>query len=120
MMELGRTRTFRTGLALVALVVATAALGLALLASEPKIPEIPAPAPRIQRATEQEMERAWENLVDAIQREDQVEALRIAEWLDEQRGFEAHVIIITKIVQDWCALNGQESDFCKEEDSETE
>ena len=116
-MELGRTRTFGTGLALLALVVAAAALSLALLASGPKVPEIPVPAPKIQQATEQEMKQARENLVDAIRREDQVEALRIAEWLDEQRGFEAHVIVITKIVQEWCAHSSQEWDFCKEGDN---
>lgn len=117
-MELGRTRTFGTGLALAALVVAAAALGLALLVSGPKVPEIPVSVPRGQQATEQEMEEAWENLVDAIRREDQEEALRIAEWLDEQHNLKAKAHI-TGVVQDWCALSGQELDFCQEEDSET-
>jgi len=116
-MELGRTSTSKMGLGLIALIVALAALWLAFSASGPKVPEIPVPVPKVQRATEQEMEQARENLVDAIWRRDQVEALRIAEWLDEQHGFEAHVIVITKVVRDWCALNGQELDFCKEEDS---
>jgi hypothetical protein len=53
--------------------------------------------------------------VDAIQREDQVEALRIAEWLDEQHGLKTHA---TEVVQDWCKHKSQSWDFCEEEDNE--
>jgi len=91
-------RTPRTSLALMAL-MATAAvmIGLLFLAPSLETPDVPIPAPKAQ-AIEQEMEQAWENLVDAIRREDQVEALRIAEWLDKQHGLKKHA---TEVIQDW-------------------
>jgi hypothetical protein len=54
---MGRTSTFETGLIPMALMAVALVFGLTLLASPPRTPNIPAPAPKAQ-ATEQEMEQA--------------------------------------------------------------
>lgn len=115
-----RMSTSGSILAPLALVVVVAAIGLAVLM--PALDEATLPAPEAQTTEEQEMEQAWENLVDAIQREDQVEALRLAEWLDEQQASKSNTAPIAnlEIVKTWCALRGEVEGICKEEKNSDE
>lgn len=112
---MGRTSTFQTGLVLIAMLVVAIAIGWLFLAPALETISISIPAAEV-RATEQEMEEAWQNLVDAIQREDQQEALRLAEWLDEQQSSESSTAPTAnlEIVKTWCALRGEVEGICKE------
>lgn len=115
-----RMSTFNSGLVVAALVVVAAALGLVLLA--PALDNVSLPAPR--EATEADVAQAWEGLVDAIDRRDEAEAVRLAEWLDARlaAGGKASPTTDGDVVRAWCDLGEHQWDFCEEatiDDDET-
>ena len=60
------------------------------------------------------------NICQILTEEDQVEALRIAEWLDEQQASKSSTVptVNLEIVKMWCALRGEVEGICKKVDNE--
>ena len=108
-------KTFDKRLALAALVVVAAALGLLLFLGSVDDDGISLPVPG--EATEATAEKIWEQLSAAIQHDDNKEAKRLATWLDERLKTQGRDLTLpySRIVQLWCKMGGHGYDFCEEE-----
>jgi len=112
-MEMTRSlRPFKILLPLVALLIASLAITILLVAPTLKAVTLPAPG----EATDAQALEVWEQLSAAIQRDDHDGAVCLAEWLDKRQETKGQTLTVpySRIVELWCQMPGHGYEFCEE------